>query len=48
MKKYRGEGKMKQKCKKRKCTGLVHENRKIAKKDNNKKTYIKEEIGKSK
>ena len=39
---------MKQKCKKRKCTGLVHENRKVAKKDNNKKTSIKEEIGESK
>ena len=39
---------MKLKCKKRKFTGLVHENRKVAKKGNNKKTSIKEEIGKSK
>ena len=42
MKKYRGEGKRKQKYKKRKCAGLVHENGKVAKKDNNKKTSIKE------
>ena len=30
MKKYGGEGKRKQKYKKRKCTGLLHENGKFA------------------
>ena len=39
---------MKQKCKKRKYAGLVHENGKVAKKNNNKKTSIKEEISKFK
>ena len=33
---------------KRKCAGLVHDNGKVVKKNNNNKTSIKEEIGKSK